>query len=651
MMTSCPNSLSIDIETYSSVDLSKSGTYRYVESDDFEILLFGFSVNGSDVQVVDLANGEMIPPAILSMLTDDNVIKYAFNASFERICLSKFLGYPTGIYLNPASWRCTMVASAYLGLPLSLQGVGTVLSLDKQKLSEGKDLIKYFCVPCTPTKSNGGRTRNLPMHDSKKWSEFKKYNLRDVETEMEIKEKLKNFPVPKTVWDEYYIDQVINDRGVLLDIELVDCAIKIDTLSRDKLISLMKELTSIDNPNSVMQLKEWLLQNNVETDDLSKKTVEKLKEVNDNSVVGEVLSLRQQLSKSSLKKYQAMKNVVCSDGRARGMFQFYGANRTGRWAGRLIQVQNLPRNYLDDLVEVRDLIKSFNIKALNMLYDNIPDILSQLIRTAFIPKEGYKFIVSDFSSIEARVLAWYADEAWRIAAFKRGEDIYCASASQMFGVPVVKSGVNSHLRQKGKIAELALGYGGSVGALKAMGAIEMGLTEDELEPLVRIWRMSNPSIVQFWWDIDRIVINVVRNKTFDEAYGLRFEYRSGILQITLPSGRMLSYIKPKIELNQFGSECVSYEGIGQSKKWERIQSYGPKFVENIVQATARDILAFALLNLKRYEVVMHIHDEVVIEVKDEDLESINKLMRITPSWAKGLILDADGFITEFYRKD
>lgn len=652
MKTSYPKTLSIDIETFSSVDLVKSGLYRYVESPDFQVLLFGYSIDGSDVQVVDLANGDKIPPAILAYLQDDKVIKYAFNASFERVCLSRFLGLPLGTYLNPSSWRCTMIWSAYIGLPLSLQGVGAVLNLEKQKLTEGKELVKYFCMPCLPTKANGGRNRNLPIHDLDKWVLFKKYNVRDVEAEMAIQDKVSKFPVPEWIWNQYNIDQLINDRGVLLDMTLVDKAITIDTISRNELATAMQEMTDLDNPNSVAQMKMWLLKNGIETDDLGKKNVAKLKEEYEGDTIGDVLSLRQQLSKSSVKKYQSMENVVCSDGRARGMFQFYGANRTGRWAGRLIQLQNLPKNLLPDLKEARGLVRIGDIKALKMLYENVPDTLSQLIRTAFIPSDGSKFIVSDFSAIEARVIAWFAKEKWRLESFKKGDDIYCASASQMFGVPVVKHGVNGHLRQKGKIAELALGYGGSVGALKAMGAIEMGLTEDELEPLVRMWRYTNPNIVTFWWDVDRAALNAVRYKSIEETHGLKFECRSGLLQITLPSGRKLNYVKPRIELNKFGSDCITYEGVGATKKWERIESYGPKFVENIVQATARDILAFAIDNLKDYKVVMHIHDEVVIEASsDVKVEDIGSIMSITPQWAEGLILNADGYETDFYQKD
>lgn len=652
MMTSCLNSLSIDIETYSSVDLSKSGTYRYVESDDFEILLFGFSVNGSDVQVVDLANGEMIPPAILSMLTDDNVIKYAFNASFERICLSKFLGYPTGIYLNPTSWRCTMVASAYLGLPLSLQGVGSVLSLDKQKLSEGKDLIKYFCVPCTPTKANGGRTRNYPYHDNAKWDQFREYNKRDVEVELEIKRRFKRFTVPAFVWDEYILDQRINDRGVLIDTDFVRSAIKIDESKRTNLLAALKDITNVENPNSVMQIKEWLNSNGVITDSLDKASVSKLREQYSGTIIDDALELRQQLSKSSVRKYQAMENVVCKDNRARGMFQFYGANRTGRWAGRLVQLQNLPRNSLADLTAARGLVKAGNLNALNTLYENIPDVLSQLIRTSFIPVSNHRFIVSDFSAIEARVLAWYANEVWRLEAFRRDEDIYCASASKIFNVEVNRDGPNAHLRDKGKIAELALGYGGSIGALKAMGALDAGLAEEELLPLVEMWRFSNARIVQFWWDIHKAVIEVVKERTYKKLYGLTIRYESGLLIITLPSKRSLYYIKPRIDISKFGNECVTYEGVGPTKKWERIESYGPKFVENIVQATARDLLIFALENLSDYEVVMHVHDEIVIEAPDTvKISDITTIMSRTPVWAEGLILKADGYETEFYKKD
>jgi len=643
--------LSIDIETFSSVSLPKSGVYRYVEAPDFEILLFGYSVDGSAVQVVDLACGETLPADIIAALTNVAVTKWAFNASFERICLSRFIGLPTGEYIDPVSWRCSMVWAATMGLPLSLEGVGAVLKLDKQKLTEGKDLIKYFCQPCTPTKANGERTRNYPYHAPDKWSAFKKYNVRDVETEMSIQAKLSKFPVPEFVWDEYQLDQEINDRGVALDMMLVREAIAIDGRSRSELTAAMKQLTELDNPNSVQQMKQWLADNGLETDTLGKKTVAELLKTAPPELA-DVLSLRQQLAKSSVKKYQAMENAVCADGRARGMFQFYGANRTGRWAGRLIQMQNLPQNHLEDLAEARALVRGGDFGALEMLYEDVPDTLSQLIRTAFVPGAGAKFIVSDFSAIEARVIAWLAGEDWRTEVFKNGGDIYCASASQMFKVPVEKHGINSHLRQKGKIAELALGYGGSVGALKAMGALDMGLTEDELPPLVTAWRQSNPHIVQFWWDVDRAAMTAVREKTTAVTHGIRFAYQSGFLFITLPSGRRLAYVKPRIGENKFGGNCITYEGVGGTKKWERLDSYGPKFVENIVQATARDILCYTMRTLRCYSVVMHIHDELVIEADPRmSLAAVCEQMGRTPPWAEGLILRADGYKTDFYKKD
>jgi len=643
--------ISIDIETYSSIDLTKSGVYRYVEAPDFQVMLFGYSVDGGPVSVVDLAMGETIPLEILSALEDENVLKYAFNANFERICLSRMLGYETGIYLDPSSWRCTMIWSAYMGLPLSLQGCGTVLKLDKQKLTEGKDLIKYFCVPCQPTKSNGGRTRNLPTDAPDKWERFKAYNARDVETEMEIQKSLIHFPVPDSVWEEYHIDQRINDTGVALDMTLVRQAIAMDGVSGNELSAAIRSLTALENPNSVSQMKDWLSDQGLQTDTLGKKAVtELLKTAPEN--LREVLALRQQLAKSSVKKYQAMQNAVCSDGRARGMFQFYGANRTGRWAGRLIQMQNLPQNHLPDLEQARELVKVGDYEAVKMLYEDVPDTLSQLIRTAFVARPGAKFIVADFSAIEARVIAWLAGEEWRQEVFAEGKDIYCASASQMFGVPVEKHGINGHLRQKGKIAELALGYGGSVGALKAMGAIEMGLSEDELQPLVQAWRDANPNIVRFWWAVDSAAMNAVANKTSDSTYGIDFTYKSGMLFITLPSGRKLTYVKPKIGENKFGSPCVTYEGVGGTKKWERLESYGPKFVENIVQATARDILCYSMKTLRNTSMVMHIHDEIVIEAdRRMSLDAVCEQMGRTPPWAQGLLLRADGYETDFYRKD
>lgn len=643
--------LSIDLETYSDQPLAKTGVYRYVESSDFEILLFAYSVDGGSVQQIDLACGEKIPSEILCALEDDKVTKWAFNANFERICLSRFLGYPTGDYLEPDSWKCSMVWAAYMGLPLSLEGVGAVLGLEKQKLTEGKDLIKYFCQPCAPTKTNGQRTRNLPKHSPDKWLAFKRYNVRDVETEMSIQARLSKYPVPDGVWEEYHLDQEINDRGVGLDMKLVRQAIQMDGRSRSELTQAMKELTSLDNPNSVQQMKQWLADNGVETDTLGKKAVAELLKTAPPQLQ-KVLTLRQQLAKSSVKKYQAMEIAVCADGRARGMFQFYGANRTGRWAGRIIQMQNLPQNHLDDLSEARGLVRAGDFDALEMLYEDVPDTLSQLIRTAFVPQKNRKFIVADFSAIEARVIAWLAGEKWRQDVFAEGKDIYCASASQMFGVPVEKHGVNGHLRQKGKIAELALGYGGSVGALKAMGALEMGLSEDELPALVSAWRQANPKIVQFWWAVDRAVMDAVTRKTTTKTHGIVFSARNGMLFITLPSGRNLAYVKPKIGTNKFGGDCITYEGVGGTKKWERLDSYGPKFVENIVQATSRDILCYAMQTLRYCSIVMHIHDEVVIEAdRRMSLQAVCDQMGRTPPWANGLQLRADGYETDFYKKD
>ena len=643
--------LSIDIETYSDVQLPKTGVYRYCESDNFEILLFAYSIDSQPVQVVDLACGETIPEEIIAALENDTVIKWAFNAAFERICLSRFLGYPTGTYLSPESWRCSMIWAATMGLPLSLEGVGAVLGLEKQKLTEGKDLIKYFCQPCAATKANGGRTRNRPFHAPDKWKAFKRYNIRDVETEMGIQHKLRKFPVPDEVWAEYHIDQEINDRGVRLDMELVSQAIAMDTRSREELTAAMKDMTALENPNSVQQMKQWLSDNGIETDSLDKKAVaELLKEAPDN--LADVLTLRQQLAKSSVRKYQAMEKTVCNDGRARGMFQFYGANRTGRFSGRNIQLQNLPQNHLPDLSEARSLVRSGDFDGVELLYEDVPDTLSQLIRTAFIPRENALFYVADFSAIEARVIAWFAGESWRQQVFEKGGDIYCASASQMFKVPVEKHGINGHLRQKGKIAELALGYGGSVGALKAMDALDMGLSEDELPALVDAWRQANPRIVEFWWAVDRAVMEAVKYKHTTTDYGLTFSCKSGILFITLPSGRKLAYVKPKIGTNKFGGSCITYEGVGGTKKWERLDSYGPKFVENIVQATARDILCYAMKTLRSCSIVMHIHDELVIEANPKvSLDAICEQMGRTPPWAKGLLLRADGYTTPFYKKD
>ena len=639
--------LSIDIETYSSVNLQKAGVYKYAESPDFDILLFGYSVDGGAVHVIDIACGEKIPAEIVDALSDESVTKWAFNAQFERVCLSNYLD----TWLSPDSWHCTMVWSATLGLPLSLEGVGAVLGLEKQKLTEGKNLIKYFCVPCAPTKTNGGRTRNLPQHDMEKWEQFKAYNLRDVETEMSIQKKLTRFPVPDFIWNEYHLDQEINDRGIGLDMTLVEQAIAIDSISRKNLTQQIQNLTDLDNPNSVAQMKGWLSDNGLEMDTLGKKAVaETLKTAPKH--LADVLSLRQQLAKSSVKKYTAMQTAACKDSRARGMFQYYGANRTGRFAGRIIQLQNLPQNHMSDLADARALVRSGNYDALELLYEDIPDTLSQLIRTAFVPQDGRKFIVADFSAIEARVLAWLAGEKWRMQVFADGKDIYCSSASQMFGVPVEKHGINGHLRQKGKIAELALGYGGSVGALKSMGALEMGLTEEELQPLVNAWRNANPMITALWWDIDRAVKTTVREHIPTEVAGLKFIYESGFLFMRLPSGRRLAYVKPRMGINQFGSESVTYEGVGATKKWERLESYGPKFCENAIQAIARDILMYAMQTLRNCSIVAHVHDELIIEAdRRMSLSAVCEQMGRTPPWAKGLLLRADGYECDFYKKD
>lgn len=644
-------SIAWDLETYSSVDLAKCGVYRYCESEDFEILLAAYSVDGGAVRVVDLACGEKLPEEILDALEDETVEKWSYNSQFERICLSRFLGYPAGNYLAPASWRCSMVWASTLGLPRSLESVGAVLGLEKQKLTEGKDLIRYFCVPCRPTKANGGRMRNLPEHAPEKWERFKAYNLRDVETEMQIQERLSRFPVPASIWEEYHLDQEINDRGIGVDMELVRQAIAVDARSRERLTAAMRELTELENPNSVQQMKQWLADQGMETDTLGKKAVAELIRTAPEPL-REVLSLRKQLAKSSVKKYTAMENAVCADSRAHGMFQFYGANRTGRFSGRLIQLQNLYKNTMPDLAQARALVRSGNYEALSMLYEDIPDTLSQLIRTAFVPQNGRKFIVADFSAIEARVIAWFAGERWRLKVFEDGGDIYCASASQMFHVPVEKHGVNGHLRQKGKIAELALGYGGSVGALKSMGALEMGLAEEELQPLVDAWRSSNPMITQFWWDVDRAVKDCIKQRVPTETHGLHFDYRSAMLFIALPSGRRMAYVKPRIGENQFGGESVTYMGVSGTKKWERLESYGPKFVENIVQGTARDILCYAMQTLKNCSIVAHVHDEVIIEAdRRMSVTAVCEQMGRTPPWAKGLKLRADGYECEFYQKD
>ena len=651
--------LSLDLETYSSVDLGKSSVYRYVESPDFDILLLGYSADGSEVQVVDLAQGEQIPTEVIDALTDECVCKWAFNAQFERVCLSQWLrrnGYPLRneryaapddpcmAYLNPAGWHCTMVWSAYLGLPLSLKDVGAALGLDKQKLTEGKELIRYFCVP------GKDATRRMPASAPEKWATFRAYNLRDVETEMAIQERLRKYPVPEEVWSQYHLDQQINDRGIGVDRTLVRGAIGIDKRSREELTARLQELTMLDNPNSVQQMKDWLAANGLQTDTLGKKQVAELLKTAPEPLKS-VLVLRQQLAKSSVKKYQAMENAVCADGRVRGCFQFYGA-RTGRWAGRNIQLQNLPQNRMPDLEQARSLVRAGDYDSVRLLYDSTPDVLSQLIRTALIPSPGKTFFVSDFSAIEARVIAWLAGEQWRQQVFAEGKDIYCASASQMFGVPVEKHGVNGHLRQKGKIAELALGYGGSVGALKAMGAIEMGLKEDELKPLVDAWRTANPMIVKLWWEVDRAVTRAVSDKTATETHSIRFTCQSGMLFITLPSGRRLAYVRPRIGENQFGGSAITYMGTNAAKQWARLESYGPKFVENIVQAISRDILCYAMQALRDCAIVAHVHDEVILEADPGmSLEAVCERMGRTPPWAQGLLLRADGYATPFYKKD
>lgn len=653
--------LMMDLETKSDVDIAKAGVYRYADSAYFDILLFAYSVDDNPVQVVDLACGEQLPEEILNALTDDRIQKHAFNASFERVCLSVWLrrNYPErfvsygssedacGNYLSPNAWQCTMVAAAYLGLPLSLAGVGAVLQLQQQKLSEGKALIRYFCVPYDTV--NGIPVFHAPADSPEKWSVFRAYNQRDVETEQAIERRLSRFPVPEFVWQEYALDQTVNDRGIQVDLQLVQQAIRMDALTKDKLLQRMKALTHLDNPNSVYQLLGWLETQGYSSDSLGKAQVqERIKTAEE--PVRSVLELRLQLSKASVKKYQAMQNAVCSDGRARGMFQFYGANRTGREAGRIIQLQNLPQNHLPDLEATRELVKSGNLEAVELLYEDVPDTLSQLIRTAFIPKPGYQFLVADFSAIEARVIAWLAGETWRMQAFAEGKDIYCASASKIFGVPVVKHGINGHLRQKGKVAELACGYGGSVGAMKAMGGAEM--SDAELKQLVTDWRTASPHIVQLWWDVENAAIKAVRDKTETETHGIHFSYESGFLFIKLLSGRRLAYVKPRIGENRFGGDSITYEGIGTGRKWERLETYSGKLVENIVQATARDLLFYSMQTLSQSFIVGHIHDEMIIECpKDTKLEEICQEMARTPDWAKGLLLRADGYECSFYKKD
>lgn len=648
--------ISIDLETFSDVDISKGGVYRYAESDNFEILLFAYAVDGGEVVVVDMAQGEKIPENIINAITDRNITKWAFNSQFERICLSMYFKkhrpeLMQGNYLEPEGWKCSMTWCAYMGLPMSLAGAGAVLGLEQQKLTEGKELIRYFCIPCKPTKANGGRIRNLPEHDTAKWENFVRYNKRDVEVEMAIQAKLSHFSVPENIWEEFWVDQRINDRGIEVDMEFARNAIELDKISREALMEEVRDLTGLENPNSVIQLKEWLHGQGLEFDSLDKKAVAAILSTAP-PVVQRVLRIRQKLAKSSVKKYQAMENTVCNDSRARGMFRFYVASRTGRWSGKSIQLQNLPQNHISDLAEARALVKAGSFEAVSMLYDDVPDTLSQLIRTAFMPKTGYKFVVADFSAIEARVLAYLAKEQWVLDTFAAGEDIYCAMASKMFHCNVEKNGENGELRQKGKQATLSCGYGGSVGALIAMGALESGMEEGELQPLVDAWRKANPHIVNFWWSVDGAAKEAVIGRTTTSTHGIRFICKSGMLFIELPSGRRLAYVKPKMGENRFGGESITYEGTnGTTKKWERLETFGGKLVENLTQATARDILMFAIRNMKDYRIVAHVHDEVIVECpEDVSVDNICQLMSKTPDWAEGLTLKAEGYEGKFYQK-
>ncbi|MEE1398122.1 MAG: DNA polymerase [Ruminococcus sp.] len=655
--------ITIDIETRSDKDISKCGVYAYTDTPYFDILLFAYSIDGQPVQVVDTANGEEIPENVLAALADENVVKRAFNCNFERVCLSKYLreNYPqyfqsysidedtVGDFLNPESWHCSMIHARTLGLPSSLAEVGKVLGIEQQKMTDGKALVKFFCVPYDTI--DGVPQFHSPTDYPDKWEIFKAYNKRDVEAELEIDRKLSRFPVPDFIWQEFYLDQEINDRGILVDMQLADKAICLDAEAKEELTTEMQRLTGVENPNSVYQLLDWLETQGYKSDSLGKTQVQELIKTAKEPVKS-VLQMRLQLSKSSVKKYTAMKNTACSDNRARGMFSFYGASRTGRWAGRNVQLQNLPQNHLPDLSEARELVKYGSFEDIQMLYDDVPDTLSQLIRTAFIPRQGMKFIVADFSAIEARVIAWLAGEEWRMKAFANGEDIYCASASKMFGVPVVKHGENGHLRQKGKISELACGFGGSVGAMKAMGADSLGLSDTELKQIVTDWREASPHITEFWWAVDRAVKKAVKEKTATKTHGLLFSYEAGFLFIRLPSGRRLAYAKPYIGKNKFGGESVTYMGINAQKKWDRLESYGPKFVENCVQGIARDLLMYSMQTLSQYFIVGHIHDEMIIECpKGTKLDEICQQMARTPDWAKGLLLRADGYECSFYKKD
>ena len=646
--------LSCDIETFSDVDLIRCGVYKYADSPNFEMLLFAYAVDDGDVHIIDIAGGEELPEKIIQAIKSDTVVKTAYNAQFERVCLSRYLKLPEGEYLNPQSWYCTAVQAAELALPLSLADVGSVLGLERQKMTEGKELIKYFCVPCKPTKSNGNCTRNRPCHDINKWETFKKYCMRDVDVERQIADKLKMYPISDEEHRLYVLDQIINDRGVLVDSELAEQAVKLNSIQTAVAVEQAYMITGLENPNSVTQLKQWLKEKGVEIESLSKKSVKSLADETDGDV-SEMLKLRLLMAKTSVKKYEAVIRSVCSDNRVHGMMRFCGANRTGRWSGNILQPQNLPQNHLPDLTLARDIVKDGDFEMLDMMFGNVPNVLSELIRTVLIPKPNHRFIVADFSAIEARVLAWIAGEQWRIDTFKNGGDIYCASASKMFKVPVEKHGVNGELRQKGKISELACGYGGSVGALKNMGAVEMGVQENELQGLINDWRNANPHIVRFWYEVGNAAMKAIKEKTTVPLGKLVFAYERGILFIRLPSGRRLSYIKPRIGTNRFGGDSITYMGINSAKKWDRLETFGGKLTENIVQGTARDLLANALINAANagYDTVFHVHDEIICEVPNGygSVDELCKLMCIKPEWADGLPLNADGFEYEYYKKE
>lgn len=646
--------LSCDIETFSDVDLIRCGVYKYADSPNFEMLLFAYAVDDGDVHIIDIAGGEELPEKIIQAIKSDTVVKTAYNAQFERVCLSRYLKLPDGEYLNPQSWYCTAVQAAELARPLSLADVGSVLGLERQKMTEGKELIKYFCVPCKPTKSNGNCTRNRPCHDINKWETFKKYCMRDVDVERQIADKLKMYPISDEEHRLYVLDQIINDRGVLVDSELAEQAVKLNSIQTAVAVEQAYMITGLENPNSVTQLKQWLKEKGVEIESLSKKSVKSLADETDGDV-SEMLKLRLLMAKTSVKKYEAVIRSVCSDNRVHGMMRFCGANRTGRWSGNILQPQNLPQNHLPDLTLARDIVKDGDFEMLDMMFGNVPNVLSELIRTVLIPKPNHRFIVADFSAIEARVLAWIAGEQWRIDTFKNGGDIYCASASKMFKVPVEKHGVNGELRQKGKISELACGYGGSVGALKNMGAVEMGVQENELQGLINDWRNANPHIVRFWYEVGNAAMKAIKEKTTVPLGKLVFAYERGILFIRLPSGRRLSYIKPRIGTNRFGGDSITYMGINSAKKWDRLETFGGKLTENIVQGTARDLLANALINAANagYDTVFHVHDEIICEVPNGygSVDELCKLMCIKPEWADGLPLNADGFECEYYKKE